>query len=338
MIRPRPTEKRPMRRHVPLAIAALSLFSFSAACSSSDGAGDRSTTTPDSAGALATEPVAVSAAFYPLAEAAARVGGECVAVTNLTPPGGGPHDLELTPKQVEDLADTDLLVYLSKGFQPAIEDAAAGLPSSASTLDVLDGMDLLTVSDQLEGTQGEVDGEELEGGYDPHVWVNPVLQEQLATSIHDELTTIAPTCAATFDAGLADYVSELSGLDERYRDGLAACTTQTIVTSHRAFEYLAQEYGLVQVSIAGLSPDEEPDPRTLEAVAARAQADGVTTIFFESQVPPDLSETVANEIGASTDFLDPVETIGEADLADGTTYATIMDRNLESLTAALACP
>jgi len=317
--RPSPT------RRTAAVFAATAALLGAAACS------DDTDTTAAASGA-----VSVTAAFYPLAEAAERVGGDCIEVTNLTPPGGGPHDLELTPKQVERLEQTGLLIYLSKGFQPAVEAAVRGLDESVPTLDVLDGIDLLTVADQLEGTEGDVDGEELDGGYDPHVWVDPVLQAQIATAVHAALVDVAPDCA-DLDANLAAYTEELDALHERFTDGLAECATTTIVTSHRAFEYLARRYDLVQVSIAGISPDAEPDPRSLEAVAERAKADGVTTIFFESQVPPALSETVAREIGATTDFLDPVESIDADELAGGTTYATVMDRNLASLTAALGC-
>ncbi len=66
----------------------------------------------------------VVAAFYPLAEAAERVGGDRVAVTNLTPAGVDPHDLELTPSDRELIEDADVVILMGRGFQPALERAA----------------------------------------------------------------------------------------------------------------------------------------------------------------------------------------------------------------------
>lgn len=282
-------------------------------------------------------PVEVVAAFYPIAEAVQQVGGDRVEVQNLTPPGGGPHDLQLTPKDAEAIAGADVVVFVSKGFQPQVEQAVAGLPAGVRALDVLDGLDLIPVRDQLAGTQGDVDGEELQGGLDPHVWVDPVLQAQIAKQIHEELVEIDPAGRSAYDAGLAVYQRELRGLDDAFKTGLANCESRVIVTSHRAFEYLAHRYGLTQIAIAGLSPEAEPDPRTLEAVAAAAREHNVKVVFFEEQVPPDLSETVANEIGATTDALDPVETITAPDLDAGATYTTVMRANLESLKTGLGC-
>ena len=77
----------------------------------------------------------VVASFYPLRFAAERLGGACVSVTDLTPPGVEPHDLELTPDAVESIATADVVLYLGGGFQPAIEDAIAD--AQGETVDLL---------------------------------------------------------------------------------------------------------------------------------------------------------------------------------------------------------
>lgn len=279
----------------------------------------------------------VAAAFYPLQEAVERVGGDRVEVLDLTPPGSGPHDLELTPKDLEALEGADGVVFLSKGFQPSVEKAVANLPGSVSKLDVLDTLELLPVKEGLSGTVGEVDGEELNGGFDPHVWVDPLLQSELASSVAEMIIDLDPANAADYESALETYQSELGALDGEFSKALRTCASRTIVTSHRAFAYLSDRYDLDQVAIAGISPDEEPDPRSLQAVADRAEADEVEVIFFESRVPKDLSETVAREIGAQTDFLDPVETITRDELDDGVDYSSIQRRNLASLVKGLRC-
>jgi zinc transport system substrate-binding protein len=319
-------------RTAPTLLAAVAIFAVLAtqtACSKSSDSGQSSTSTPSR--------LKVAASFYPVAEAVERVGGDCVEVTNLTKPGGGPHDLELTPKQVNSLSEDNMVFYLSKGFQPQVEAAVKGLPGSVTSVDLLAGMPLETVQQQLDGTQGEQDGEVLEGDFDPHVWVDPALQLKMAEKVHDALVSADPKCKTTFDSGLAAYKAQLTQLDSDITAGLTNCQSNVIVTTHRAFYYFADRFGLVQIPIAGLSPDAEPDPKTLEAVAKAAKANNVKVIFFEDAVPPDLAETVAREIGASTDSLSPVETIDDEGLAAGDDYSSVMRANLESLRAGLGC-
>lgn len=312
-------------------VAAVAAGAILAACSNGPGAAVSSPTTGRA------EPIPVAAAFYPVAEAVERVGGDRVEVQNLTPPGTGPHDLELQPRQVTELDDAQVVFYLSGGFQPAVEAAVDQLPGSVEKVDVLRGIDLLPVQSQLSGTQGEVDGEELEGGLDPHVWVDPVLQSQIAVTVRDALVAADPQGASDYDAGLAAYRAELGALTDEFTSGLASCRSRVIVTSHRAFAYLSERFDLTQIPIAGISPDEEPDPQSLEAVAAAARDNDVKVVFFEEQVPPDLSETVAREIGATTDALDPVESITQEDLDAGASYSSIMRANLASLESGLGC-
>jgi zinc transport system substrate-binding protein len=279
----------------------------------------------------------VVAAFYPLAEIARGVGGELVQVTDLTPPGQGPHDLELQPKQVTDIEGADLAVYIGRGFQPQVDDAVAGAPDDLVRLDVLDHVELLGVDAQLDGTVGEVDGEVLAGDVDPHVWLDPTRVIRIVDVVADAFVAADPDRADQYRANADAYLTGLTGLDADYRTGLADCGSNVIVTSHRAFGYLADRYGLRQIPIAGISPEIEPDAKTLEAIAAEARAEGVTTIFLESVAPPDLAETVAREIGAELDLLDPIEGLTQEQLDDGVTYASIMRDNLERLRRGLDC-
>jgi zinc transport system substrate-binding protein len=201
----------------------------------------------------------------------------------------------------------------------------------------LEAVTLLPITPQLAGTEGDVDGEVLEGDTDPHIWVDPANMITMSRVIESTLAAASPSNSAAFSKNASAYVAKLTALDSEFKLQLETCESRTIVTSHRAFEYLAHHYDLRQIPIAGISPGEEPDPKSLEAVASAAKADGVTTVFFEEQVPSDLSETVAREIGATTDALDPIETIPQDLLDAGTTYISIQRANLLSLVKALRC-
>lgn len=299
----------------------------------SDTSGESSDTSPEESGTV----TAAIAAFYPLWEATSGVGGDLVTVTNLTPPGQGPHDLELQPAQMSNFESSDLAVFLGRGFQPQVEAALEQSPEGLVALDLLDTVELLSVDPQLDGTQGEVDGEVLDGEVDPHVWLYPSRMITMVEAITDALVELDPDNESEYRANSETYLTGIRGLDSEYREALATCRSRVIVTSHRAFGYLADTYDLRQIPIAGISPDFEPDPRTLEAIAAEAEAEGVTTIFLESIAPPDLAETVANEIDAELDLLDPIEGLTQEQLDSGVTYASIMRDNLQRLVEGLGC-
>lgn len=279
----------------------------------------------------------VAAAFYPLEEMVDAVAGGAVEVQALTPPGQSPHDLELTPKQVEDLSNASAVFYLGQGFQPQVEEAVAQLDDSVLKVDLLDSVDLLGVEGKLDGTQGETDGEVLASGKDPHVWVSPKNMAAMTDVVAATMQELVPTDKDDVAANASAYAAGMNELDKEFRAGLATCGSRTIVTSHRAFAYLAEDFGLEQVAIAGISPGVEPAPQTLAAVAAKAKADGVTTIYFENNLPSELSEVIAREVGATTDVLDPIESLSSQQLKDDANYAAIQKANLSALRKGLRC-
>ena len=280
--------------------------------------------------------LAVTAAFYPLQWASERVGGEHVTVTGLTPPGGEPHDLELTPKAVGRLAQSDVVVYLS-GFQPAVDQAVTQEAQDAA-FDVADVADLdLTEDHEGHGHEAEPTGGHQAGdeATDPHFWLDPVRFEEVATALGERFAQADPAHAADYRANAGALVADLSDLDDELRRGLADCEQGELVTAHTAFAYLAQRYGLSQEGIAGISPDVEPDAATLRDLTELVRDHGVTTIYTETLASPALAETVARETGARVAVLDPLE--GLTDASAGDDYLSVMRSNLETLREGQQC-
>jgi zinc transport system substrate-binding protein len=257
--------------------------------------------------------IEVVAAFYPLAEAAERVGGDWVAVADLTPPGAEPHDVELTTRQVDAVEDADVVVVLGGGFQPAVEGVARR--AGGVVVDVLG------------------DGE----SEDPHVWLDPVRMQAIAAQVAAALVEADPAGADVYRRNAGQYGDELAAVDAEYADGLRDCDRTAIVTAHAAFGALAARYGLTQESLTGRSPEAEPDPRRLAELADFVESEGVTTIFTEPLVTSDLADTLARETGATTAVLDPIEGLTDEQLESGVDYASVMGDNLAALRLALGC-
>ena len=281
--------------------------------------------------------ISVAASFYPIEEIVRRVGGTHVSVVGLTPAGEGAHDVQLTAKQLSVLSSASAVFYISDGFQPDVEKAVASLPNSVFPIDLLQSVTLLDVVAQLDGTEGETDGEVLASGKDPHVWLDPANMIAMTTAVADALSQLSPNFATQFSTAAKSYIAELQTLGTEIDTKLATCESRALVTSHRAFAYLAKRADIRQVAIAGVNPEEEPSAKSLEAIASFAKANKVSTIFFETLLPADLAKTLADKVGAAADLLDPIEGISSEDLASGATYLTIQRDNLARIAKGLRC-
>jgi zinc transport system substrate-binding protein len=277
------------------------------------------------AAAGGTDRLRVVANFYPVQFLAERVDGDAVHVTDLTPPGTEPHDLALDGKATAALADANVVFYLGAGFQPDVQKAVGELASSVRRADLLTapGVSLLPAPAVL----GEA---ALAGGMDPHVWLHQQRMQGMAATVADAYVKADPDHAA-------GYQANLDALDAALRTDLTGCAQIAIVTSHAAFGYLAQRYGLRQIPIAGLSPDAEPDANTLAQITDTARAAGVHTVFFEEALPPKLADTVAAAIGARVDLLAALEFDPGKALGAGQDYLSVMRGSGQRLRTGLDC-
>lgn len=301
------------------------------ACGSSSDATTSSGSTDDT--------VAVTAAFYPLAYAVERVGGDHVTVTSLAKPGAEPHDVELTPRDIVEVGKSSLTVY-EKGFQPAVDDAVKQV-DAAKTLDVATAVDL-TIKDTDDGhdhaAEGDGDGHTEAGpaeGVDPHFWLDPTRYASAVKTISTKLSEADKANAAAYAKNAATFVAELTTLDAEFTAGLKTCTNRDLVTGHAAFAYLADRYDLHQEGIAGLSPDAEPNAAAMQEVVEHVREHNVSTVYAETLVSKDLTETIAKETGASVAVLDPIE--GLTDASAGRNYLEVMRSNLATLQKGQDC-
>ncbi len=305
---------RPLR-HTTAVLGGAVLVLAAAGCSSPTGQDDSATT------------IVVGA--YPFEYVASQVASDHAKVINLLAPGSDSHDLELSPQQVAQVLNADLVVYQS-GLQASLDEAVEQEPPK-NVLDTATFLNLRTASE--DGVEEE-DGHD-DGAYDPHVWLDPANMIDIANHTAEALSTIQPENAEAFTENATQLASELTDLDSQFASGLSSCRTTTFITTHTAFGYLAARYGLEQVGISGLSPDEEPSPARIAEVQQVATQRGLTTIFYETAVSPKVAETIASDLGLTTDVLDPIETLSQD--SRGSDYIEVMHSNLDSLRKANGC-
>ncbi|MER8234657.1 metal ABC transporter substrate-binding protein [Streptomyces sp. NPDC094049] len=283
----------------------------------------------------------VVASFYPMQYLAEQIGGDHVAVDTLTKPGVEPHDLELKPRQIGELGDADVVLYL-KGIQPAVDEAIAqaGVKNTvdAATLTTLETHGSSTGHDHGHGEEGHAAEEAghdhgSEAGTDPHVWLDPVKYAEVARGVGAALAKADPAHAADYTKNTDALVKKLGDLDADFRDGLKNTTTKTFITTHSAFGYLAERYGLDQEGISGVDPESEPSPARIKEIQDIAKKDKVSTVFFETLASDKTARTLADDTGLKTDVLDPLE--GITDKSKGDDYLQVMRANLDALQKAL---
>ncbi|MFC9290557.1 metal ABC transporter solute-binding protein, Zn/Mn family [Streptomyces sp. NPDC057052] len=304
------------------------------------GLGTLSACSTDSAAAGGTEKFDVVASFYPMAFLAERIGGDHVNVTSLTEPGQEPHDLEISARQRAKLEESDAALFL-KGLQPSVDEAVGqsgiGTKIDATTLTTLEehGSEVGGHADGHEDEHAAEDehGHEETGGKDPHIWLDPVKYAEVAEGVGKAFAKADPDHAADYRKNTADLVAKLGALDTEFKNGLAAAKTKVFITTHAAFGYLAERYGLTEEAISGLDPESEPSAARVKELEKMAKADGVTTVFYETLVSDKTARTVARDANLRTDVLDPVE--GITDKSRGTDYFAVQRANLKALQTAL---
>ena len=255
-----------------------------------------------------------------MAFVAQRIGGSAVAVTNLTPPGAEPHDLELRPSDVVAIRNADLLLYLS-GLQPAVDEASKTLDASHK-MDVLSLISLRHLGD---------------GSVDPHFWLDPMLFAKVPADIEQRLEKVVPASAALFRQNLALLDAQLGQLDRDFKTGLAHCVRHEIFTGHTAFGYVSARYGLRQIGITGLNPETEPSPKELTQIIQLAQQLHPTVVYAETLVSSRSVQAVARAVGAKVAVLNPIEGLLPAQRTAGADYLSLMRQNLQTLQQGLSC-
>lgn len=287
----------------------------------------------DAAGAGDTGKFDVVASFYPMAFLAERIGGDHVHVTTLTSPGQEPHDLELSTRQIASLEESDAVLYL-KNLQPSVDEAVAQSPVKTK----IDAAGLTTL--EKHGTEvgghaaGHDDHEGGEGaGKDPHIWLDPVRYAQVAEGVGKAFEKADPDHAADYKKNTAALVGQLNALNTEFENGLAHTKSKVFITTHAAFGYLAERYGLTEEAINGLDPESEPSAARVKDLEKTARADGVSTVFYETLVSDKTAKTIADDTGLKTDVLDPIE--GITDHSRGQDYFAVQRANLKALQHAL---
>ncbi|MHB8601395.1 MAG: metal ABC transporter substrate-binding protein [Nitrosotalea sp.] len=264
-----------------------------------------------------TEKNKILVTFYPIYQFTKAVGGEKVDVSVIIPSGVEPHDWEPTVQDIENLKKANMVIINGAGLEPWISKLVSANPDVI----IVDSSKNIKLLQKNEGTNMT----------DPHIWLDPILVKTQVQNIADGLIKIDPKNADYYQQNANQYKAKLDLLDNKIRTDLAGCNKKDFLAFHDAFSYFSKEYGLNQNTIVGgLNPEAEPTAKTLEEMTKKAENLGITVVFTEEAVNPQISKVIADEIHGKVLVLSPLEVTSIND-----DYIEKMQDNLLNLKEAL---
>ncbi len=304
-----------------------SLLSISISLFLLTGCSSKSVSTSNKSKESGSEKIKIVTTFYPVYEFTKNVAKENADIKLLIPSSIEPHEWEPTPKDVGSIQNADLFIYNSPYMETWVPNIEKSLDNKKSSfIEASSGISL------IKGQENEEQGNNNHSEQmDPHVWLSLVLAQKEVQNITKALINIDPAHKEEYKKNSDEYINKLRELDNQYKEALSHFKNKEIITQHAAFGYLAKQYGLVQVPIAGLSPSNEPSPARLAELKQFAKSHDIKTIFFEEVASPKVANTLANEIGAKTAVLNTLEGLSEEEQKEGIDYISVMEKNLKIL-------
>ena len=243
--------------------------------------------------------------FYPVYAMVKAVSGDLNDV-RMIQSSSGIHSYEPSANDIAAIYDADVFVYHSHTLESWAGSLDPSLQKSkVKVLEASEGMTLERVPG-LEDMQAG-DGIDEKTLYDPHTWLDPEKAGEEAQIIADKLSEIDSEHKETYQKNAQAFIKKAHDLTKKYQPIFEKANQKTFVTQHTAFSYLAKRFGLNQLGIAGISPDQEPSPRQLTEIQEFVKTYKVKTIFTERNASSKIAETLIKSTGVSLKTLNPLE-------------------------------
>ena len=309
-----------MFKKIVAAMLALSLLASLTACggSASSTAVASATVAPSSA-AGSSEKLKVSVSFNAIKEFAEAVGKDKVEISTIIPDGMEPHDFEPKAQDLVALSSADVFIYNGLGMEAWAEKAITAADNTALiAVDASAGADAIENTDPAEVSE--------HGQYDPHLWLSITGAKTELENIKNAFVKADPANESFYETNYQDYTDQLDTLYQEYSEKFKTVESKSFVTGHAAFGYLCRDFGLEQNSVEDVFAEGEPTAQQLAELVDYCRTNHVTTVFAEEMASPDVSNTLANEVGATVQTIYTVES-AEDDLS----YLQRMESNLSKI-------
>lgn len=309
-----------------------------------------------------TGPLRIVTMIFPAFDFARQVVGSDGEVTMLIPPGSDSHSYEPSPKDLLAIQSADLFIYTGGESDTWLEKILASMGEDAPhTLRMMDAVETLreehsasmqadhghdhdaqTCTDEAHDHAAEEQHEGAvahahEEAMDEHVWTSPKNAVQIVNAVADALCGIRPEKADNFRANAAAYTAQIEELDRAFSEVVAGAKRDLIIFGDRfPLRYFAAAYGLrYDAAFPGCSEDSEPSVRTVISLVDTVRAEEVPVVFHIEYSSQKTARILAEETGAQLRLFHGCHTVSAQEIAQGTTYVSLMWQNVEVLKEAL---
>jgi len=281
---------------------------------------------PAAAQAPAPAKLKVLATFSILGDFVRNVGGDRVEVTTLVGPNSDAHVYAPAPADAKKVADAALVITNGLGFEGWMGRLVKASGSKAPVL--------VATKNIKERRAVDSHGH---GGADPHAWQSVANAKIYVANIRDALIAADPAGKSAYEANAAAYLGKLDALDQEVRAAVAAIPAdrRRVISTHDAFGYFQQAYGIEFIAPQGVSTEAEPSARDVARIITQVKKQKIPAVFLENIADARLMERIAQETGARIGgklYSDALT----GDLGDATSYIDLIRHNMKQLTVALA--
>jgi zinc transport system substrate-binding protein len=267
--------------------------------------------------------IKIIASFYPLYEFSKNVVGDKADVSTFVPIGVEPHDWEPSTGDIVNLKNTDVFVYNGIGMEPFVDKLInSGEYDNVKFIETSDGISLIRSENE---------------GYNPHVWLNPILAKNQVLTIKDAMISTDPQNRQYYEDNANSYIAKLDDLDSEIKAELSSCKKDTFVPFHDAYSYFANRYGLKTFPLSGISPESEATAAEIKEFVDFVKQNQIEIIYSEELIDPKLANALADEAKTQVLVFSPLEGLTNEELQNGMTYLTKMKQNLVNLKVGLEC-
>lgn len=271
--------------------------------------------------------------IYPLQFLVEEIAGDTVDAITVYPPGVDEHSYEPTSKELTDIAEGEAFFYIGAGLEAFASTAAGALENQDVKLIEIGKNEELFLSSEHDHEHDDHGHDH--GDIDPHIWLDPLRMIDIATIIKDELVAMHPEEEANYEENITQLEAELKELDNEFQQLISSKANKNILVTHAAFGYWEERYDIEQISIHGLSTENEPSQRELIAIIETANEYDINHIIFEQNVTTRVSDVIKEEIDAEVLTIHNLSVRTDKDIQEERDYFSIMRDNLEVLDQAM---
>jgi zinc transport system substrate-binding protein len=282
------------------------------------------------------EGISVVATVFAPYDFARQLVGERGEVTLLLPPGSEAHSYEPSPKDIIEIQNCDLFIYVGGVSDAWVSDVLESVGGEVRTVTLMDCVELLE-EEHVEGMEVDEDEHEGEIEYDEHVWTSPRNAELICEKIAAALCEVDPEGAEEYGTALESYCAQLDELDAAFTEVVENGVRGTVVFGDRfPLLYFAKAYGLnYYAAWPGCADEAEPSAATVTFLIDKVKAEGIPVVFHIELSNEDMADTICNETGAKKMLFSACHNVTRAQFDAGVTYLELMWQNVDALREAL---